>query len=150
MVGYVNIDKYDSHADKRMDAGKLDYADGGVDEIYTSHMVEHVAPKDFQAMLCEWQRVLKSGGKLTIRCPNIEVYLKRWLAGDYKLRWGERLHWLLGSYEHGEGHFNRNFFEPQRMQEFVAAAGFRIEMCKAYQTRSGHMKDGDILCVAYK
>ena len=78
------------------------------------------------------------------------LYLKRWLAGDYKLRWGEGLHWLLGFTSGGMGHVNRNFFTAKRMQQIIKDAGFKVKRCTAYQTRSGHMPDGDVLCEAIK
>jgi len=150
MRGYVNIDKYAKEADLNIDAAELPYADNTVDKIYTSHMVEHVPFQEFQKMLKEWKRVLKVGGILMIRCPNIEAYLKKWLAGNYKLRWGEGIHWLLGFTSGGVGHINRNFFTAERMQRIVKDAGFRIKRCTVYPTRSSHMPDGDVLCEAAK
>jgi len=150
MAGFKNIDKYAKEADLNVDASELPYANDTVDKIYTSHMVEHVTLPEFQKMLREWRRVLRFGGVLMIRCPNIEAYLRRWLAGDYKLRWGEGLTWLLGSVSRGKGHINRNFFTADRMHQIVKDSGFKIRRCTVYPTRSGHMPDGDILCEAIK
>lgn len=150
MQGYVSIDKYSDVADLKIDAAELPYLNNTVDKIYTAHMVEHVTLGEFRKMLKEWRRVLKFGGILMIRCPNIEAYLKRWLAGDYKLRWGEGIHWLLGFTSGGVGHINRNFFTAKRMQQIIKDAGFRVRRCTAYPTRSGHMPDGDVLCEAVK
>jgi len=44
-----------------MDMSQLDYPDGSVSEILTSHMIEHVLLSEFQAMLLEWKRVLQPG-----------------------------------------------------------------------------------------
>ena len=150
MKGYVNIDKYSKEADLHIDVAELPYADNTVDKIYTAHMVEHVTLQEFQKMLKEWRRILKVGGLLVIRCPNIEVYLKRWLAGDYKLRWGEGLNWLLGLVSKGEGHVNRNFFTAKRLKQIVGSADFKIKSCTTYPTRTGHISNGDILCEAIK
>ena len=148
MAGYVSVDAYDPAAEVHADAAQLPYGAGTVDEIYTSHMVEHLAPAHFRRALQEWRRVLKPGGKLQIRCPNIEVYLRRWLAGDDTLRFGEGLHWLIGVPDKGDGYLNRNLFTPRHLAEFVRAAGFEAIRCTVYPTRSGHIADGDCLCQA--
>lgn len=150
MAGYVNIDRYAKEADLTIDAIELPYAANTIDKIYTSHMVEHVPLQEFQKMLKEWKRVLKVGGILMIRCPNIELYLKKWLAGNYKLRWGEGMNWLLGLIAKGEGYANKNFFTAKRMRKIVEGAGFKIKRCAAYPTRTGHISNGDVLCEATK
>ncbi len=150
MVGYVNIDKYSNVADLKVDAGELPYDNSTVDKIYSSHMIEHVALSDFKKMLKEWHRVLKRGGILMLRCPNIEAYMRRWLKESYAFRWGEGLNWFLGVSSRGSGYINRNFFTPKRLEQIVKGTDFKVKRCTAYPTRSGHMPDGDVLCEAIK
>ena len=134
----------------RADAADLPYEGNSVEAIMSWHMIEHLAPKHFAAALKEWRRVLIPGGRLEIRCPNIECYLRLWLAGDDGLRFGEGLHWLAGSPDKGDGHLNRNFFTPGHLRRAVEGAGFIVERCTTHPTRSGHLADGDCLCIAHK
>ena len=53
----------------------LDYADGSVDEIRASHVLEHFAQNEVQAVLKHWADKLKPGGILKIAVPNLpEVF----------------------------------------------------------------------------
>ncbi len=55
------------------DAGKLHwFQDGVLDYIYSSHLLEDFI--DTEAVLREWLRVLKPGGRLIIFCPDEQVY----------------------------------------------------------------------------
>ncbi len=150
LPGYVNIDKHNPQADRLLDGGQLDYPDGSVSEILTSHMIEHVPLSEFQAMLLEWKRVLKPGGRLTIRCPNHELYIRMWLEGDDEYRWGAGLNTILGIQDRGPGHLNRNLFTITRLEHLVREAGFEVHACHEFPTRTGHLPNGNILCRASK
>ncbi len=66
--GYINIDispKY--KPDIVASATHLPFKSNSVDEIYTSHMVEHVP--NFEKAMREMHRILKPGGKLYIVVP---------------------------------------------------------------------------------
>ncbi|MCB2187967.1 MAG: glycosyltransferase [Deltaproteobacteria bacterium] len=150
LPGYVNIDKYNPAADLVQDVGTLPYAAGTVGEILTSHMIEHVTLAEFRSMLAEWLRVLAPGGLLAIRCPNHEVYLRRWLEGSEEYRWGEGLNCILGIQDRGPGYLNRNMFSPRRLAALLEEAGYEVLECRAGPTRSGHLPDADIHCSARK
>ena len=151
--GYINIDKYNSLADRIMDAGELDYPDSSVDEIFTSHMIEHLTYPEFMKALREWKRVLKENGLLVIRCPNFEKHLSDWLNAVYRKRWGERnegVNVILGFQDKGPGYPNRNIFTPRRLRTLAEIAGFDVLECHSYVTRDGNIPDGDILLRAIK
>jgi spore maturation protein CgeB/predicted SAM-dependent methyltransferase len=150
LPGYVNIDKYNRHADRLLDVSHLDYPDNSVSEILTSHMIEHVPLSEFRAMLCEWRRVLRPGGRLTIRCPNHELYIRMWLEGDDEYRWGAGFNTILGIQDRGPGHLNRNLITVTRLEKLVREAGFEVHACEEFPTRTGHIPNGDILCRARK
>jgi predicted SAM-dependent methyltransferase len=138
LEGYVNIDKYSPVADRKMDAKKLDYPDNSVDEIFTSHMVEHLTYSEFMNALEEWRRVLKENGNLIIRCPNFERHLRDWLNADYEKRWGENnygINSILGFQDRGPGYINRNLFTVERLKRLVEQAGFTILEAHTYPTR---------------
>lgn len=53
----------------------LPWADGSLDYVYSSHVLEHIA--DFVAVLQDWRRVLKVGGHLVIVVPSADLYEKK-------------------------------------------------------------------------
>jgi len=150
--GYVNLDKYPTKgADRVMPADRLYYADASVDEIYTSHMIEHLSPEELESAIKEWRRVLKPGGKITVRCPNFEVYLREWLAGDeaYRLGWG-RIN-IFGHSGRGEGMWHHIGFNPGVLRRVFENHGFRTLKSQASPTRPEYdntieyRPDGDLI-----
>jgi predicted SAM-dependent methyltransferase len=70
--GWVNIDNrpWEGVNMVRDVTRGLPFDSDSVDEIYTSHMLEHLNPTDAQFFLKECQRVLKRGGTLEIHVPH--------------------------------------------------------------------------------
>jgi SAM-dependent methyltransferase len=54
---------------------KLPFADESFDAIYSSHCFEHIA--DYQAVLHDWYRLLKTGGYLIIVVPHQYLFEKK-------------------------------------------------------------------------
>ncbi len=52
------------------DATRLPIRDRSVDFIFNSEMIEHLQPSQSEAMLAEFKRVLKPGGKVLLTTPN--------------------------------------------------------------------------------
>ena len=98
-------------------------------------MIEHLRPGEFALALSEWRRVLKVGGKLKIRCPNFEVYVREWLEGNYAVRWGWGIINIFGHDGRGEGMLTRNGFTRRRLDELLSANGFKTLHCEATETR---------------
>ena len=79
---FVNVDlyPYDSQpadrsregcvADVFADMRSLGLSDASVDEIFTSHTLEHFVRWEAIDMLRDWHRMLKSGGSLIIETPS--------------------------------------------------------------------------------
>ena len=59
-----------------VNAEKLPYADGSVDEVYASHILEHFPYFKTGNVLREWVRVLKPGGRISIAVPDIDELMK--------------------------------------------------------------------------
>lgn len=76
LPGYINVDVVENRAGKKPDVvcdlRKLEpFADNSVDEILAVHVVEHFWRWEVLAVLKEWVRVLRPGGKMILECPNL-------------------------------------------------------------------------------
>ncbi len=67
-----------------------------MDEILASHLIEHLPRHDVIRALREWYRVLKIGGKLIVRCPNFELYVREWLEESPDYREGQGMMNIFG------------------------------------------------------
>ena len=66
--GYIGIDiDPESKADIVASALNIPFGDNSVDEIYSRHMVEHLAPDEAEKFFNEIYRVLKIGGEADIK-----------------------------------------------------------------------------------
>jgi SAM-dependent methyltransferase len=70
--GAVNIDLRSDVADVVCDVREVGCRDESVDEIVASDLIEHFPASETHVLLSEWRRVLKPGGKLTLRLPNLD------------------------------------------------------------------------------
>jgi ubiquinone/menaquinone biosynthesis C-methylase UbiE len=55
--------------------------DQSFDAVVAGEFLEHLYPSDVDPTLCEFQRVLKVGGRLLMTTPN-PSYLRSWLKGE--------------------------------------------------------------------
>ena len=67
LAGYQNLDIKDGRK-----AYPLPHADGSVDEVRASHILEHFSWRDSLAVLADWVRVLKPGGILKVAVPDFD------------------------------------------------------------------------------
>ncbi len=74
--GYINIDAAVSRAGLKPDI-VADIRDlkniktGIADEILAVHVIEHFFYWEVVSLLSGWRRILKSGGKIVLECPNL-------------------------------------------------------------------------------
>ena len=52
------------------------FEDNSIEEIYASHVVEHVAQKDVEKTLKGIHRVLKNNGKFYVSVPDMDILCK--------------------------------------------------------------------------
>lgn len=64
------------------EAFPLGYADGTVDEIRASHVVEHLSRADAIKAIADWVRCLKVGGVIKIAVPDLDKILSQCAAGN--------------------------------------------------------------------
>ncbi len=76
--GFVTVD-LEPGSDCVADVSKLPYENGSVSEIYASHILEHFPHTETMAVLREWRRVLKRGGKAFISVPDFDAVVKLYM-----------------------------------------------------------------------
>ncbi len=72
LPGFIHVDILNApHIDVRCSIDDLrQFADGEVDLIYASHVLEHFGRQEVKNVLREWYRVLVPGGTLRIAVPD--------------------------------------------------------------------------------
>jgi SAM-dependent methyltransferase len=69
---WISVDLRPEVADVVCDVRKLEHwADGEVDEILAEDILEHFPADQTADLLAEWHRVLRPGGLLTVKVPNL-------------------------------------------------------------------------------
>jgi SAM-dependent methyltransferase len=84
---------------------------GKFDVVHARHVLEHFGRYEVQALVAHWARLLKPGGKLVIRVPNVAHAMRRLLAGErHHYDWAQ----LYGGqrYEHD---FHRSGFDARSL-----------------------------------
>lgn len=81
--GYVHVDAVKvGNVDIEADVRCLDWlAPEEVDELYSAHTVEHFSYTEIDSILREWYRVLKPGGKITIKMPDLDFLCRAHVEG---------------------------------------------------------------------
>ncbi len=121
--GYINVDAYVETADLRMDVFDLPLETGSVDEIVSSHMLEHLGKYEVPKALAEWHRVLKDGGRIQLNLPDLEWMAQHWLDQPEAERWGWTLDALYGLQTHA-GEHHKTGFTVARVEQLLSEAGF--------------------------
>jgi ubiquinone/menaquinone biosynthesis C-methylase UbiE len=67
-AGWENVDLENADVCLDLDTHPWPWADGSVERIYASHIIEHL--KDFANFMAECHRVLEPGGELVLETPH--------------------------------------------------------------------------------
>jgi hypothetical protein len=74
--GYIGVDIYNERADIKEDLVDMRMLENCADEIYASHVLEHIPQHLAIGLLEKWHYALKPSGKLIMEMPNIEELFK--------------------------------------------------------------------------
>jgi hypothetical protein len=71
LEGYMGVDMHSDTADIKQDIMKLDLPENCADEIFASHVIEHIPQHRAPEVLGKWLKTLKEGGKLVLETPDL-------------------------------------------------------------------------------
>ena len=109
------------------------FEDNSIEEIYASHVVEHVAQKKVETTLKGIHRVLKDSGKFYVSVPDMDILCKIYL--DPKAPPKVKFHTMRMMFGGQVDDFDFHYFgwNFQFMNEFLLKAGFKkIERVKTF------------------
>lgn len=134
--GFASVDKF-IPADFQADILKLPFKDNSIEEVYASHVLEHLAKKEVPLALSEIYRVLQENGKFTIIVPDLIWCMNNFLnSPDH---YGFPLDAIYGNQEH-EGEFHKTGFTMEMLKILVTSSKLHI-------TKSEYIKDHDVQCI---
>jgi len=110
--GFVNIDRLNGQEAFPLPA----YADGSVDEIRASHILEHFGHREVPEVLKEWVRVLKPGGVLKIAVPDFD-YLVQHRHDELPLE-----SYLMGG-QSDQNDFHKSIFSERKLRDLMRYVG---------------------------
>lgn len=62
-------------------AEKLPFKDAALDFVYSSHLIEDYAFHEWQKLIGEWARCMKTGGNIVVVCPERDLWRKYLASG---------------------------------------------------------------------
>lgn len=103
---HVSVDLHTAADVKHDLTTPLPYDDNSVDRIYSSHVIEHFTRAEWEFVRRDWLRVLKPGGIMELRCPDIIKLARLILESDDIELQIQRIYGQQGS----EGQLHKNGF----------------------------------------
>jgi len=148
MPGFINCDLFPQEGvDEVFSLDEIPYADHSVDEIHSEHALEHLPRPKAEAAIKEWARVLKKGGKLLLKIPDLEDCCKKFLENPHlQEKW--YMHTIYGVQDfRGEqmankfvafpekvnyGQIHYTGFTEGRLRRLLAESGFVVDKLWKY------------------
>ena len=119
----------------------LPFANHSCDIIYASHVIEYFDREEIIPILCEWHRVLKSGGIIRLAVPNFQRIAQLYLSNmPLKTFLGP----LYGKMKPAECQYiyHKTTYDFQSLQELLQSIGFiDIREYNWQDTEHGHIDD---------
>jgi len=119
----------------------LPFPDNSVEEIIAKDIIEHFPFRKVPAILKDWFRVLKKGGKIYIQCPDLGAIARdKILSG--KFDWDQISYWIYGGQDY-IFNFHKAGFTIPTLKRLLEKIGFKVDEIK---------NDGgtNIMCYAHK
>ena len=119
--GFTGVDLYsDAEGIVNAPMNALPFPDESVDEIYSSHALEHIGKYEVVPTLHEWWRVMKWNARLTIEVPDLTWVCKNWLSRQTN-DW--HMDAIFGD-QSTPGQYHKTGFTRKIMYGYLEQAGF--------------------------
>lgn len=105
LENFVNVDARElPGVDVVAEARRLPFDPGTVDEVRSTHLIEHFTPTDLKSVLLHWFQVLRPGGILSGVLPDAECMIRAFASGIFS--WTNLKEVTFGGQEYaGDYHF---------------------------------------------
>ena len=131
----INIDTRDlSNVDKVMDVRRLEFPDNYFDYILASDIIEHFPISETNDILTEWKRVLKIGGIIEFRMPNLKEICRRYIDGEHDTKLTS---WLLFGGQEYPGNFHYVGFDREWFSSICVTCGLEE---KGYENMDNNLQ----------
>jgi predicted SAM-dependent methyltransferase len=110
--GFVNVDRLNGQEVFPLPA----YADGSVDEIRASHILEHFGHREVPEVLTEWVRVLKPNGVMRIAVPDFD-YIVQHRTDELPIE-----SYLMGG-QNDDNDYHRSVYSERKLRDLMEYIG---------------------------
>ncbi len=144
---YINVDiRPVPGVDIVADVRSLPYEPGSVDEIASSHLIEHFREHQLRTQILPyWKRLLKPGGCIRIICPNWEVIVEYLNQG--RISWEEFKYLTFGAQDYiGDDHFA--MYTPKTLRNLLIESGFHQVEILAVDRLNGMCPEMELVAYA--
>jgi len=138
MEGYVNCDIFEGPTvDEVFSMDEIPYEDGTISGIHSEHSLEHVGYAKIYKTLDEWSRVLKPGGELLLKIPDVDLCCKS-LIESKNPKYREWYKFTIYGYqkalaqEEDEAQYHRWGFNKDDIRHELESRGFIIDYLENY------------------
>lgn len=151
--GFINCDLFPQlGVDEIFSLDEIPYADCSVDEISSEHALEHLPRLQGEKALKEWFRVLKPGGKVDLKIPDLVGCCNGFLNDIPNREWYKWTIYGIQDHRHTDypfkdktntGQIHYNGFTKESITELMSKSGFivnSIENYDGFSTPSMHIK----------
>jgi methyltransferase family protein len=119
---FVNVDGRPlPGVDLVAEVGKLPFERGSVDQIHSSHLLEHFPPQRLKELLPYWFDLLRPRGQFTAIVPDAEAMIRNFATGD--IPWDDLKEVTFGGQEYS-GDFHFTMFSQADLIRLLEATGF--------------------------
>jgi|TARA_B110000305_G_C19045177_1_gene450086 predicted SAM-dependent methyltransferase len=109
------------------------FEDNSIDEIYASHVVEHVNQKNIKKTLSGIHRVLKTNGKFYISVPDMDVLCRIFIAKGAPTKVKFHVMRMMFGGQIDEFDFHYFGWNLEFLKDYLSSAGFKkIEKVKFF------------------
>lgn len=143
LEGYLNIDRRElPSVDIVAEIDSLPFNENEVDEIFSSHILEHFPQEQLKRELLPYFfKLLKSGGILHAIVPDAKAMIHEYTEGQY--HYDDMREVIYGAQDY-DGDFHFNMFTPASLSNLLQDAGFTDIVIVEESRRNGKCYEFEI------